>query len=299
MQMHTVRGVLEAKQPFDFGRTLSFVCSFGPTAGEQQVAERSLTKAITVKGRTILFEVREAEDAKLRYALHSTRAIDEATHEEAARRLRFFLSLDDDLAPFYAIAEKDAAFRPVVRKLRGMHHVKFASLTEIATWSILTQRTPIPVARRKKDALVEKLGGKIEKDGITHRAFPDARTLVDAGGQGIGAYVRDPRRAEAIAVVAHAIDERGEAWFREAPYDEVDRFLRSLPRIGEWSAAFILFRGLGRMERMSRSGGPIYEAVRSIYQGVRGDVSDDAIDRIAETYGPWRGYWSLYSRVAA
>ena len=299
MQMHTVRGVLEAKQPFDFGRTLSFVCAFGPTAGEQEVAERSLAKAIAVKGRTILFEVREESDGRLRYALHATRAIDEATRDEAIAKARFFLSLDDDLAPFYAIAEKDAAFRPVVRKLRGMHHVKFASLPEIAAWSIMTQRTPIPVARKTKDALVEKLGGKIEKDGITYRAFPDARTLIDAGREGIGAVVRDPRRAEAIAVVAHAIEERGEAWFREAPYDEVDRFLRSLPRIGEWSSAFILFRGLGRMERMSRSGGPIYDAVRSLYRGVNGDVSDDAIDRIAETYGPWRGYWSLYSRVAA
>jgi DNA-3-methyladenine glycosylase II len=296
MELQTVRGVMGAKAPFDFGKSLAFVCGFSPTAGEQRVGEASLAKAIQVRGRAMLCELEATERREeLAWALHAAGEIDEATREEALARVRFHLSLEDDLAPFYALAERDDAFRPVARELRGLHHVKFASLAEVAAWSILVQRTPMLIARKMKDALVARFGGVVVKDGVAHRAFPELGTLASAGGDAIAEVVRHRPKAEAIAAVARALHERGQAWLETAPYAEADRWLRSLPRIGEWSSAFILFRGLGRMERMSDRGGPLYRAARGAY----GDVSDAAIDRIADGYGAWRGYWALYLRVAA
>lgn len=295
MQMHTVKTGLSAHAPFDFAKSLSFVCGFSPTAGEQHVGSGSLTKALTVRGTPVLCEVETTAKAEeLTCTMHAAKPIDAAMREEAIARLRFHLSLDDDLAPFYALAENDDVFRPIAQDLRGLHHVKFASLAEIATWAILVQRTPMLVARKMKDALVARFGGTVTKDGTKHRAFPDLATLASLDEPEIAECVRHRPKSAAISEVARALHERGQEWLTSVPYDEADKWLRSLPRIGEWSSAFILFRGLGRMERMSQRGGPIYEAVRRAY----GNITDDAVDRISDRYGVWRGYWALYLRIS-
>src|SRR5262249_17311909 len=151
--------------------------------------------------------------------------------------------------------------------LRGMHHVKFASLAEIAVWSILVQRTPMAVARAVKDRLVARFGSCVEKDGIAYQAFPDLPTLATLDAASLRDVVRHAAKADAIAAVTRALHERGQRWLETAPYEDVDRWLQALPRIGEWSSAFILFRGLGRMERMTQRGGPLYEAARRAYGG--------------------------------
>lgn len=40
----------------------------------------------------------------------------------------FFLSLDDDLHPFYALAQQDPTFEPIMQELYGYHQVKFCHL---------------------------------------------------------------------------------------------------------------------------------------------------------------------------
>jgi DNA-3-methyladenine glycosylase II len=60
------------------------------------------------------------------------------------------LSLGDDLRPFYAVAETDPAFAPLVQELYGYHQVKFLMPFENACWAILSQRNLISVSHNVK-----------------------------------------------------------------------------------------------------------------------------------------------------
>jgi DNA-3-methyladenine glycosylase II len=105
--------------------------------------------------------------------------------------------------------------------------------------------------------------------------------------------VRTDAEAEAIVAAANVlsvIDAR--STLLEPSYDEAEQFLLQLPRIGPWSAAFILFRGLGRMERLAERSGPILAAARRVY----GAKPERELRAIAESYGAWMGYWALYLR---
>ncbi len=64
-------------------------------------------------------------------------------------RLGFYLSLQDDLRPFYAIADADPDFAPVARGLYGFQQVKFLTPFEHLCWAILTQRTPMNFSPRR------------------------------------------------------------------------------------------------------------------------------------------------------
>lgn len=289
--MQTTTTFLSAAQPFAFEHSLSFFCSFPPTAGEQAIGERSLTKAYALDGRAVLTTVAESEQG-LSCTTTSERALDEAEQARIVERVRFQLSLDDDLSLFDARARADRAFAPIARRWRGHHHVKFASPFEITTWAILAARN-MRMGRPVKDAIVRALGPEIVVDGVAHRAFPEPEAMVDA--RVVRPLVRTDAEAHAIAAAARAFSALDVAASLLRPsYDEAERFLRALPRIGPWSAAFILFRGLGRMERLAERSGPILAAARRAY----GPRPERELRAIAESYGSWMGYWALYLRRA-
>jgi DNA-3-methyladenine glycosylase II len=96
--------------------------------GEQQIDDLTLTKATSFNGQAVVFRVRSRgtlDAPSLAYTLYSDMPLDEKVCDAAETRIRCFLSLDDDLRPFYAIGEADPAFAPVVKALYGYHQVKF------------------------------------------------------------------------------------------------------------------------------------------------------------------------------
>ncbi len=293
-----------AAAPFDFDKSRGFVCGFAPMEGEQRADERGIWKALRIRGRTVLVGMTPGEhEGSVACTLQADAPIDDATYGTALARVRFVLSLDDDVAAFYARAAGDAELAPVVAAQRGHHHVKFPSAFEIACWAVLGQRTPMRAARRMKDALVARLGGAIARDGLTWRAFPEAEAVAAEPAAAIASIVGHARKGEAIAAIARAFANhptmRDDAFLRDAPLDDAERWLRELPLVGPWSSAFILFRGLGRMERLTippDGKSPIAAAARRVYGESLRDVD---VARIAEGYGAWCGYWSLYLRVAA
>lgn len=297
---HQQSGTLAATPPFDFAHTLAFLADFGPTAGEQAIDEQGLTKAVLVDDRAIAFTVRASgtiEEPHLAYTLHADAPLDPARAAATLDRIGFFLGLADDLRPFYAIGAADPAFAPVQARLYGYHQVKFLTPFENACWAILTQRNPLPQARRAKEALIARYGGGVTVEGRRHEAFPEAARLAAVAPDELAALVGNARRGTYLHAAASAFAAVDEGWLRAGPTGEVEGWLRGIKGIGAWSAAFILIRGLGRADVLPAGEGRLAAIVSRRYLG-GAPATDDAIMRCAAPYGPWRGYWAHYLRVA-
>jgi DNA-3-methyladenine glycosylase II len=291
---------LSPTPPFDFDRSLEFLGAFQPTAGEQSLAERALAKAVLIDGQTIVFRVTSSgklEAPQVNYTLFSDRSIGADTARAVADRVSFFMSLEDDLRPFYALGRDDPAFAPLVDRLYGYHQVKFLTPFENACWAILSQRNTMPIARRLKQALVERFGAYLEVDGVRYDAFPEATQLAEADPADLLAILPTLRRDEYLAAVARAFSVADEAWLRSAPYAEVAAWLRAIDGIGPWSASFVLLRGLGRTEQLPVGEKRLAAAAGRLYNGGP-PLSEAALGRLAARYGPWQGYWAHYVRVA-
>ena len=156
---------LAARAPFAFEHSLSFLCSFPPTNGEQLIERRALTKAVSIEGRAALVTVRET-NAGLRCAVITRAALSPLSLERVVSRARFQLSLDDDLTPFHALAADDPAFAPLERRWHGHHHVKFPSPFEIAVWTVLAQRNGRPPAQASRDR--ESVRSRSQRGQETH-----------------------------------------------------------------------------------------------------------------------------------
>lgn len=299
-QLDMRTGTIGARAPFDFGKTLGFLRGFGPTEGEQALASDAITKALTLHGRTVAFEVRgvgTVEEPRLAYTLYTERALDDVEESAVVDRLRFFLSLDDDLEGFYRMARADVAFAPVVERLYGLHQPKFLTPFEIACWAVLGQRIPWRVAHRMKMALVERWGTRITLAGGTYWAFPEAGQLAGVGAAELAEVVRNERKVEYLRAVIEFFNEVDERFLREGDYDEVMARIRGVRGIGEWSAHFMLVRGLGRMEVVSAIDKELLKAAERIYhEGRPFDAGE--LQALLDSYGTSQGYWALYARVA-
>jgi DNA-3-methyladenine glycosylase II len=284
---------LEPVPPFDFELSLRFAEGFRPGSGEQVVEGGRLWKAFRVLGSTVAARVESTGDVDRPGLIVTIDAPDVAISGAAVRRVADYLSVEDDLAPFLAIVAGDPPMAERARDLHGLHHVRFPSPFEAACWSVLSQRQPIPMARRVKDAVTEQFGAVVEMDGHRLTAFPEAEDLASAGEEAVGGVVRNPRRARYLQAVVRAFCDVDDEFLRTAPVGEVERWLLDIDGIGAWSSAFVLFRGIGRMEHMPVTE-PFLRAARPVYGP---DATDDEIREIAARYGPWGGYWGLYLRA--
>ena len=176
--------------------------------------------------------------------------------------------------------------------------MKFLTPFENACWAILSQRNLISVALRMKQNLAKHFKNSLEVDGQEFSAFPEAEQVSRLSTDEINDLVHNERKAECLSAVASAFERVNEEWLRTAPYAEAEKWLRSIKGIGEWSASFILLRGLGRLEEVPVSEMKLQQAAGQVYrQGHR--VTQEDLVELGQPYGIWRGYWAHYLRVGA
>uniref|UniRef100_A0AAU2VC54 DNA-3-methyladenine glycosylase II n=1 Tax=Streptomyces sp. NBC_00003 TaxID=2903608 RepID=A0AAU2VC54_9ACTN len=289
---------LPARPPFDFTKSLRFVCNFPATDGEQHLTQTTMTKAWRTAGTTVatrLTQTGSQEAPALHCTLTATQSITPQIRDAVCDRLRFFLGLDDDLADFYHVARSDPGFAHVVRHLYGYHQVKFPTPLEQVCWAILAQRTPMPAARGMKRALMDTFGNRIDHEAGPLWAFPDLEQLLSLPEGRLAEIIGNPRKAKYLYGAVHTFAEADEEFLRSGPFDEVKQFLLSLPGIGPWSASFILVRGLGRMDQMPADTPALKAAARAYGQA----LSAQEFEALATRYGHWQGYWGHYLRAAS
>ena len=290
--MHTLSETLEFASPFHLYRSALFLEMFRPMKGEQEIVDGCIEKALMVYGQIILFKIKQngtGDNSPVEHVLMSDEPLDKPVRQEVANRISFFLSLKEDIQPFYEIAQKeDPEFYPVIERFWGFHHVKFMSLLETATWAILAQRTPIGVAKKMKQRLIERFGWSIEVDGKKFWAFPDYSRVKNTSAKELYSIIRNWRRAEYLGSLFRDYARIDEASLIKLDFDEAKKALMQINRVGDWSATFILSRGLGRMERLPENLKMIKPEVDRIYG------ADVSIEKIRTIYGKWVGYWLLY-----
>lgn len=297
---YQLTGIVPASPPFDFAKSLRFIAGFGPMAGEQRITAQALTRAVIISEQAIGFQVTArsgSEMPQLHYTLHSAQPIDAAIQQAAEDRISFFLSLNDDLRPLYALAAQDTVFAPIVQQLHGYHQVKFLTPFENAAWAILTQRNTMAIARTLKARLTERYGATVTLDGLDYPAFPTAIAIAQADPGELYDMLPNLRRAEYLQAVAQSFGAADEAWLRHGPIAEVEAWLHNINGIGRWSAGFILLRGLGRTELFPPDEKKLAAAVAKHYNAGQ-PLPERAIRAIAAQYGEYQGYWAHYMRIA-
>lgn len=220
-----MRHSLPTRAPFSFAQSLAFIRRFPPNHGEYVIGADSITAAIAIGHRAVPFtaRVRGAVDAV------EIETGEDVEASEIVPRVSAWLGADHDLSAFYAAAETDGAFAPIVRELYGLHHVAFMSLAEIAVYCVMMQRAPIATAARMKARFLDRFGLRVKVGERELRAMPELEVLATLDGDEIGEAIRHRVKGPKIAVVVRGVAKLGESFLREAPYEDAREALLEIP----------------------------------------------------------------------
>jgi DNA-3-methyladenine glycosylase II len=297
MKVKIIQGKIFPTSPFDFSKSMNFMNMFTPANGEQTINEQSFTKAVYIKDQTLGFKLTNhgtVEKPVLLYTFFSDKTIEDDIKSELLDRIKFYLSLDDDLKPFYSHGLKDKAFKSVINKLYGLHQVKFLTPFEGAGWAVLSQRISMKAAHTIKERLTRCVGDKITIDGIDYWTFPSPNQILDLGLEKLTSILKNSRKSEYLFNVSESFAKVDEDFLRNSSIEEVKNWLLNIKGIGEWSAHLELIRGLGRMEELSKSDRMLLKCVEKVY-GLK--ITESDLKKIEEGYESYKGYWEYYLRT--
>ena len=293
--MRTTTFRLYPTPPFDFDLTAGYHTYFQARSGADNVEGGVYRRLLDLDERLALVSVRSTgsvDSPELSLELRGE-GLSDADGELAAAQVRWMLGIDQELAPFYALAESDPVLAGLVRQFPGLHLPRTATLFESLILAILGQQISASVARTMRMLLIERYGARTEFDEVTYFAFPRPEAILSALPEELRGLKLSRSKAEYVRVIAATALEPGWDELCELPDDEVVRRLTALRGVGNWTAQWALVRGLARPDALPLGDLALRRGVSRLWRDDE-PVTDATVETIAEDWRPWRSYATAY-----
>jgi DNA-3-methyladenine glycosylase II len=282
--------VLKLTGPYDLRLSLKAAASFLPAAVPAVTALRVATHIIY---HPTIIEVRQTSRTPPMMAARSTTRI----HQHALREIvRWLLSAELDLRPFYRIVTPHPVMGVIAKSLRGLKPLRPVSLFEMAIIAITEQQLSLAAAFHIRTRLIEQFGTSIQELWI----FPTPAKLANASLRDLRACGLSRQKAEYVRGIAEHVakgDFDLDALKRKTNAEAYD-LLISHRGFGDWSARYILARGLGRQDCLP-SGDTSLRYVVGRYLAHGRYLSPDQLEQALSPFAPFRGLAAFYLSVAA
>ncbi|MGI8411162.1 MAG: DNA-3-methyladenine glycosylase 2 family protein [Solirubrobacteraceae bacterium] len=217
----------------------------------------------------------------------------------AVQRSRTLLDLDSDPQAVVEILGPDRLLGPLVRMAPGRRVAGHVDGHELAIRAVLGQQVSVAGATTLATRLVVAHGEPLERPlGSVSHLFPSAERLT---GLDPASLAMPRARSHALLSLAGALAGGELALDRGVDREEARARLLALPGIGPWTAAYVAMRVLRDPDAFL----PTDLGVRHALQALGQDGHPDAVQRLAESWRPYRAYavahlWAhLASRRAA
>ena len=206
------------------------------------------------------------------------------------------LSLNQSGKAWLKVGRRDPVIGRLQKELRGLRPVLFYSPYEAAAWSVLSQRRHRTQAAHVRQRLSVAHGKVFALPDGPLEAFPTPRTLLGVKSfSGI-----EPQRMERLRGIARAAldgkldPERLLAMEQSAAMAE----LQKLPGIGPFYAELILLRSTGATDILTLREPHMPQYMAHFYKLRKGADMQKQIERIAESWRPFRTWAMVLIRVA-
>lgn len=177
-------------------------------------------------------------------------ALDDTAITKAQNQIAWIMGIDQDITPFYHLAQNDSILASIVQAFRGLHIPHAASVYEALVLAILGQQISSHVARVLRTLLIETYGPTLEVSGIIYHSFPHPDDLMTAGVDGLRALGFSARKSQYITDISAKLiaGQLNLEELRIQPDEEVIRRLTNIRGVGLWTIHWLFIRALGRTD---------------------------------------------------
>ena len=287
--------------PFDFELTAGYLTYFQGRYGTDSLTDGVYRRLLDLDGTLVLASVRSVdtiESPELAVELRGE-GLTSSQVGQASERVAWLLGAQQDLAPFYSMAETDSTMLAMTQRFHGLHLPHTASVFEALVLAILGQQIATNVARIIRTLLIETYGPSRTFDGDVYYSFPRPETLAAVPVEELRGKKLSQRKAEYVQGIALAAleDPTGFEGLHQLTDQEVVQSVTALRGVGNWTAQWLLIRALGREDALPLGDLALRRAVSRFYFG---DVQldDKQVEEFARRWYPFRTYATVYMFTA-
>ena len=289
--------ILKPTPPYDFSLTASSATHFRGRSAADSFEGGVFRRLLDLQGRLCLVSVRSLgtiDSPSLELEVKG--APPDNTIMAAARdKMAWILGIDQDLVPFYRLANEDPILTPMVQAMRGLHVTQSATVFEALILAILGQQISSHVASILRTLLVETYGKALKISGVTYHSFPRPDDLVVAGVDGLRSVKFSARKAQYIldistAVASCKLDLEG---LKAQPEEQVIKVLSGLRGVGLWTVQWLFIRTLGRTDGFPHSDLALCRTLGQLVNAGTPFSPEDALD-YSHRWSPFRSYVTAY-----
>ena len=276
---------LDFREPYDWPRLLAFLRARA-IPGVEHVDERGYHRVVHLEGHTGLVQVRrDVRPGSLAALLSPSLS---PVLMPLVARLRRLLDLDARPDAIARDLGRDPLLAPLLRARPGLRVPGSCDDFEIAVRAVLGQQVSVRAATTLAGRLVARLGAPITPDPrlptLTHR-FPTAAELHRHTPAELAAIGLPAARAATLHALALAF---ADGPLRQPP-DDPDAFaaaLQAIPGVGDWSAQYLVLRGLHHPDAFPSGDLVLRKAL--------GGLTARALATRAAAWRPWRAHAALH-----
>ena len=293
--MPTTTLTLHPEPPYDFDLTAAYHTYFQGRSGADNLDDGVYRRLLDLDGHLALATVRSVgtiDAPELTLELHGD-SLSDADAQLAAAQVEWMLSIDQDLEPFYKVANSDPALADLVARFPGLHLPRTATLFESLVTAILGQQISAAVARTMRTLIIERFGASAQFNGQSYNAFPRPEAIADSSVEELRTLKLTQRKSEYVLGIASAALLPDWPELSRLPDDDFVRQLTQLRGIGAWTAHWAMVRGLARPDALPLGDLALRRGVSRLYRDGE-PVTDADVEEIAERWRPWRSYATAY-----
>ncbi|WP_075619468.1 DNA-3-methyladenine glycosylase family protein [Paenisporosarcina indica] len=257
-----------------------------------EIRADKIVKAIPVENEVSLVEISESTDGNLviRF-LGDNRPVSKKVRDDVQQYVRDWFDLDNDLKPFYEMAENDLLLQKAIDEFYGLRNIGIPDLFEALVWGILGQQINLTYAYTLKRRLVETFGRSIEWEGRQYWIFPEAKDIANLTIEDLSPIKMTVKKCEYLIGVAGLIVEGSlskSLVMGTGDFNEAEKMLVKIRGIGPWTANYVLMRCLRFPNAFPIADVGLHNAIKH----VTGAEVKPTKEEILKISAPWKGFES-------
>jgi len=212
-----------------------------------EIENNIITKVIAIGEMQSLVQISVIDNQQMVVQfLNGSRPIEKGEREKIATYILEWFDLDNDLTPFYEMANADPLLKIPAQKFYGLRVIGIPDLFEALCWGVLGQQINLAFAYSLKRQFVESFGDSIEWNGKKYWVFPPYERIAQLTPTDLAAIKMTVKKSEYIIGIARlmANGELSKEQLMKMNFKEAEKSLIKIRGIGPWTANYVLMRCL-------------------------------------------------------
>jgi len=288
---------LKTVPPYSFELTVAKPAGWWWATPREVYEGRTLWTGVRWEGRLLGLRIdglRTLMRPRIRCRVYSRARFDEAMKDAVTSLIRAALRTEEDVRPFYEMAEGDPIVREVVKDLRGMRILRWPDLFSALILAITLQMAPLVRSQQMWGLLMEHYGENAVFDGRRIRYWPSPKKISETSEEELRSVAKLGYRAKNLKAIAESI-LGGFPTMEELsrmPSEDARRKLMELRGVGEYSADIVGTEGGFSLDVWSAK---IFGVLMTGKEPEDPRAAIPVLQRLArERWGRWTGHVFVY-----